>query len=88
MCQRCGSGCDVALIVGELEANLAKIVHLAFGQRLDGEDRLAIEQPEQPVALAVVGHKGLRHPQLAATSVGGESRLGVEFEQFRVLIAP
>ena len=88
MSERRGGGSDITLIVGELEANLAEIMHLAFGQRLHCEDRIAIQQPEQPVPLAVVVNKRLGHPQLAAAGISGESGLSVEFEQFRGLVAP
>ena len=57
-----GGGGDVALIVGELKPNLAEIMHLAVGQLFHGEDRRAVEQAQQPVALAVELHEGLRHP--------------------------
>jgi hypothetical protein len=57
-----GSSGDVALVVGELEPNLAEIMHLAVSQLFHGEDRRPVEQSQQPVALAVELHKGLRHP--------------------------
>ena len=38
--------------------------------------------------LAIELHEGLGHPQLATTSIGGESRLGIHCEQLGVLGVP
>ena len=68
-----GSGGDVALVVGELKANLAEIMHLSVGQLFHCEDRRPVEQSQQPVPLAVELHEWLRHAQLAAAGIGRES---------------
>src|SRR5207344_2214386 len=73
---------------GELEANLAEIMHLSVGQLLNRKDWRAVEQPEQYVPLAIELHEGLRRPQLATTGIGRESRLGIQSEQLGVLGVP
>jgi hypothetical protein len=84
----CSGGSNVALIVGELEADLAEIMHLPIGQLLHRKDRRAVEQSEQSMPLAIELHERLGHAQLAATSIGGESRGSIQGEQLGVLGVP
>jgi hypothetical protein len=88
MGQRGGGRSYVELIIGELKANLAEIMHLSLGQLFDREDRRAVEQPDQPMPLAVELLEGLGHPELAAARIGGESGLCVHGKELGVFCVP